>query len=240
MSSVLSLAVGLLIGQWVALGALASPADFHGLGVAAWQQRDYAGALRHWSEGVTARPDDPLLHYRRATALAHLGQWHAATDAYRLALLLDPPPTLARLARHGLAQLHAARDGGVDTVVPLEPLRGVWLARVRLNGSREARFLVDTGSSVTIVAPALAVVLGLSLSRASVIALQTVGGPAAGPAGTLPVVRVGDAEARNLPVVVHDPGPGIEGILGNSFLGRYRVTLDAHRRLLHLTSTASD
>jgi len=237
---ILSLALGLLIGQWLAFGALPSPADFHALGVAAWHQRDYAGALRHWSEGVTVRPDDPLLHYRRATALARLGQWHAAADAYRIAMLLDPPPALARLAREGLAQLRAAPNGSVDTVVPLEPLRGVWLATVRLNGGYEARFLVDTGSSVTIVAPALAAAVGLPPSAASTIQLQTVGGPAAGPAATVPVLRVGAAEASNIPVVIHDPGPGIDGILGNSFLGRYRVTLDAHRRLLHLTSATSD
>ena len=36
------------------------------------------------------------------------------------------------------------------------------------------------------------------------------------------------------PAVVHDPGLELDGILGNSFLGRFVVTLDADRRLLHL------
>ena len=48
-------------------------------------------------------------------------------------------------------------------------------------------------------------------------------------------LRVGVAEARDLPVVIHDPGPGLDGILGNTFLGRYNVSIDADRRQLRLT-----
>jgi predicted aspartyl protease len=53
-------------------------------------------------------------------------------------------------------------------------------------------------------------------------------------------IRVGAAEQRDVPVVVHDPGPGLEGILGNSFLARYRVTVDPQRRLLTLAPSGRD
>jgi predicted aspartyl protease len=232
---ILSLAVGILLGQWLAWGASPSPSEFHARGLAAWELRDYAGALRSWSEGATLRPDDPLLHYRRATALARLGQWESASDAFRLVLLLDPPASLAQAARDGLASIPPAPAGqGTDTTVALEAVRGVWVARVVLNGSRTARFLIDTGSSVTIVAPPLATSLGLAASAGPGIELHTVAGLTAGPAARLLSLRLGDAEMRDLPVVVHDPGPDMDGILGNSFLGRYQLTLDAHRRLLHL------
>ena len=35
-------------------------------------------------------------------------------------------------------------------------------------------------------------------------------------------------------IVLHEPGWGLDGILGNTFLNRYRVTLDADRRQLQL------
>jgi clan AA aspartic protease (TIGR02281 family) len=232
---ILSLAVGVLLGQWLAWGASPSPSEFHARGLAAWERRDYAGALRSWSEGATIRPDDPLLHYRRATALARLGQWESATDAFRLVLLLDPPASLAQAARDALASVPSGPEiQGTDTTVPLEAVRGVWVTRVVLNGTRGARFLVDTGSSVTIVAPSLAASLGLVTSAGSGVELHTVAGPTAGPAARLATLRVGDAELRDVPVVVHDPGPEMDGILGNSFLGRYQLVLDGHRRLLHL------
>jgi hypothetical protein len=41
-----------------------------------------------------------------------------------------------------------------------------------------------------------------------------------------------------LPVVVHDPGPGLDGILGNTFLSHYRLTLDSDRRQLRLQPLA--
>src|SRR6266705_1945341 len=35
---------------------------------------------------------------------------------------------------------------------------------------------------------------------------------------------VGDAVLREVPVVLHDPGPGVDEILGNTFLSQYLVT----------------
>ena len=54
------------------------------------------------------------------------------------------------------------------------------------------------------------------------------------------LMRVGNLELRDAPVVLHDPGPGLDGILGNTFLSRYQVTVDADRRQLHLRPLARD
>lgn len=239
----LMLALGIFIGQWLAFAAAPSPASFHTLGLAAWERRDYAEALRHWSHGVAFQPANPLLHYRRATALARLGQAQAAADAYRLVLLLEPPIEIARLAQEGLAGLDgaAARALGAETTVPVEPSRGVWVTTVVLNGQRAARFIVDTGSSFTIVAPALATALSLPTRGArGAIELQTLAGQTAGAATTLASLRVGSAERRDVSVVIHDPGAEIDGILGNTFLAHYRLTLDADRHQLHLRPAALD
>jgi predicted aspartyl protease len=66
------------------------------------------------------------------------------------------------------------------------------------------------------------------------VELQTLAGQTTAPTVRLSSISVGAAELRNVTAVVHDPGPDLDGILGNSFLGRYRVTLDADRHLLHL------
>ena len=121
--------------------------------------------------------------------------------------------------------------------MPLEEARGVWIVAVLLNGSRPARFLVDTGSSVTLLSPALGSSLGLGQAPArNPVELQTLSGLTTGSSGRLASLKVGSAELHDVPVVLHDPGPGIDGILGNTVLGRYRVTVDGDRRLLHLAS----
>jgi clan AA aspartic protease (TIGR02281 family) len=232
----LSLALGTLIGQWLAFSGAPSPADVHALGTRAFERQDYAEAARQWSRAVSLQPDNATFHYFRGMALAHLGHTVSAVDAYQLAVLLEPSGTIARLAHEGLTELgmQTAERGG-ETIVPIEPSRGVWVAQVVLNDARTGRFLVDTGASVMLVSPMLAVSLGLPLTGSSgSTELHTVAGPTAGPSATLASVRLGAAEARNVPVVVHEPGLGLDGILGNTFLGRFTVTLDAGRRLLRL------
>jgi hypothetical protein len=231
----LTLVVGVLIGQWLAFGQSPSPADLYRLGVAAWERHHYIEALGHWSRASALQPLDPVFHYRRATALARLGDAHAAADAYRLTLLLDPGSPLAHLARAGLADLSRPAGNGRGAEVPLEPARGVWVVSVVLDDAHTARFLLDTGSSVTLVAPPLAEALRLRRDGAAgAVELQTVGGRSRGSGAVLRSLRLGSLELTDVPVVVHDPGPGIDGILGNTVLGRYRLTLDAHRRLLRL------
>jgi clan AA aspartic protease (TIGR02281 family) len=235
----LSLAIGTLIGQWLAFSGTTSPAEMHSLGLVAFARHDFAEAARMWSRAVSLQPDNPTFHYLRATALARLGHASSAADAYQLALLHEPPEPLAKLASDGLARLASARPGAggarPEATVPLEASRGVWIARVTVNGSHTARFLVDTGASVTLVAPPFATTLGLAaLPGTATTALQTVAGPTSGVSTVLASVRLGVAEARDVPAVVHDPGLDLDGILGNSFLGRFVVTLDADRRLLHL------
>jgi predicted aspartyl protease len=72
------------------------------------------------------------------------------------------------------------------------------------------------------------------------VELQTLSGRTSGASATLASLRVGDAELRDAPVVLHDPGPGLDGILGNTFLSQYRVTVDGDRRELRLTSVPRD
>lgn len=232
------MAIGVLIGQCLAFGAAPSPAGLYMAGMSAAARRDDAEALRIWSRAASLHPDNATFQFRRGEALAGLGHRHSAADAYRLALRLDPPPPIAGLARQGLERLDAVvtRTGALDTVVPLEEARGVWIVPVLLNGAHAARFLLDTGSSVTLLSPRLAASLADGLPARETVQLQTLSGITTGPLGRLGSLRIGDAELRDVPVVLHEPGPGIDGILGNTVLSRYRLTLDADHRLLHLAS----
>ena len=240
MRSVISLAVGMLIGQWLVFSGTTSPASVRTLGMLALERHDYAEAARIWSHAVTLEPDNATYHYLRGTALARLGHDSSAVDAYRQALLLEPPDAVAQGAMQGLRDLLAARAAttGSDAVVPLEASRGVWIAHVVLNGRQAGRFLVDTGASVTLVSPALARALELRPAGDQTTQLQTVAGNTVGSTAVLASVRLGEIEARDVTVVIHDPGLDLDGILGNSFLGRFTITLDADRRLLHLKSLA--
>jgi len=243
MPRVLTFVLGVIIGQWLVFGAVASPADFHIRAQRAMQARDYLEAMQLWSQAAALQPSEPSFHYYRGVALARLGLRLSAVDSFQMALLLEPAPHLARLVLQEIARLN--QNGGLiaqETTVPLEHGLGVWIARVVLNDSRTGRFLVDTGSSVTVLSPTLAADLGIGggPDGGTPVELQTLGGRTAGAPAIVGSLRVGTLELRDAPVVLHDPGPGLDGILGNTFLSRYQVTVDADRRQLHLRPLTRD
>jgi len=233
MRRVLGFLAGVLVGQWLVFGGALSPADLQIRAATAWEHRDYPEALRLWSQAVSLQPGNAELHYLRGRALAALGLRASAADAFQVTLLLEPRSTLAREAMDGLAGL-APTAGDGDTLVPLESGFGVWIVPAVINGQR-GRFLLDTGSSVIVVGATLAAAAGLKAAPGrEPIELQTLGGRTRGPSAIVTSVQVGDALLREVPVVLHDPGPGVDGILGNTFLSHYHVTVDADRRQLAL------
>jgi clan AA aspartic protease (TIGR02281 family) len=231
--------VGLALCVFV-LAVGASHGDFDTAGRSAYARGDYAGAERAFAEAINRAPGDPLARYHRAGALTQLGRWNEAVEEYERVLQLRPPEQVALATKGALKTLlpltrRAAPNVGGDrdvSTIRLDRSRGGWIADVILNDSRRARFLVDTGASVTVLAPDLADGLGIAPSaRGRVMRLQTITGETEAPIVLIPSVRVGDVEARDVVAVIHETA-GLDGILGNTFLARYTVTLDARQGLL--------
>lgn len=230
----------------VALGA--PPADtstrdeLNEAGKAAYARGDYEAAERLFSLAIGNRPRDPLLHYHRAAALTQLGRWRDAYQAYETALALNPPADVAAAASaglHALVPLLKARPAPSQEDVVSVPLRragGVWFAEVTLNDSRPAWFMVDTGATLCVLSPELADTLGIRATPdARVVNLRTANGWTSGPLVWIASIRLGEAEAKNVAAVILASAELREsGILGNTFLSRYVVTLDSENRTLNL------
>jgi clan AA aspartic protease (TIGR02281 family) len=226
---------------------LASPANatsvesLNEAGKAAYARGDYAEAERLFASAIEHQPRQPLLHYHHAVALTRLGRWREASQAYETVLNLNPPADLVAATRGALDDLapivrkrRAAAAEGVS--VPLERRGGVWFTDVTINETRPARFIVDTGAALCAISPELAESLGIRPEAdARVIALETANGRTSGRLVRIASIRVGEAEAVNVPaVMVASANLGNSGILGMSFLSRYAVTIDSARRLLKL------
>jgi hypothetical protein len=128
-----------------------------------------------------------------------------------------------------------------EATVQIHTTRGSTFVSVSVNDSPLGTlFLVDTGAAHTVLSPTLARRLGLDVPDDAPRRALTIFG---GQKLSVPFVRVrriavGQASVPDLLVGVHDVLPTarvVDGVLGNDFLQRFRVTLDTTRKLMHLT-----
>ena len=233
-----------LLGLILAGSVAATVSGLNEAGKAAYAKGDYTAAERLFGQALAQAPEEPLLHYHQGITLMRLSRWREASAAFEAALRLNPPEDVAAAAREGLRSLapllrHPAARGPApdETTVTLQRIGGNWFAQVRLNDARTARFLVDTGASTCVISPGLATALDIHPDRqAQPVPLETISGLTRGHLVTIPSLRVGDVEAQGVIAVVHPLGPSMDGILGNTFLSRFTMTLDSERGVLRLSS----
>ncbi len=135
-----------------------------------------------------------------------------------------------------------SRMAGNALAVPLRRIGGVLLVASRINGQVSTNFIVDTGASVVTISHALADRLGLEYTQNPKQRLITPSGIMLSPRVVLDTVHVPDEAGAGLTrveaVVATLPAtpPDIGGLLGQSFLRHFHVTVDGERAVMHLES----
>lgn len=222
----------------------------HGLVDAHPGQPDY-WYLQGKAEFGLKQPDAALLSYANTIHLSanpgRVGQWvftemsdtYAAAHRYCEAMgpiqdyiSIDP----ARAANDKMRNLLAlyAKEGKCPAFASGTasfPVAGgnVIQARVAINGV-PGTFIVDTGASFVTVDAAFAAKAHLSAAQAPPSRSETANGTIYTRLGTALTVKVGPAEARQVPVAILDkPMAGADGLLGRSFLSRFDVTIGEKR-----------
>ncbi len=120
-------------------------------------------------------------------------------------------------------------EGG-EVVVPIQHLGGAVLVRARVNDQLFGVFVVDTGATLCVISRRVAELVGISAdAETPMISLGTAGGIIQAPLVQVQSIKVGELEAREVGAVVLDIPefpPQIAGLLGLSFLGRFKVSID--------------
>jgi aspartyl protease family protein len=91
-------------------------------------------------------------------------------------------------------------------------------------------FILDSGATYVAVTPEFSAKAKINVEVASQLPMTTVGGTAVADLGYATTISVGNAEAQGVPVAVircrSDPfGGRLDGLLGMSFLARFKVIL---------------
>ena len=134
----------------------------------------------------------------------------------------------------------AARASAPTAVgVPIIQQGGGIYVRGQVNGQGETLFLVDTGATYCVLTKVAADRLGLASSPVStIVKIGTASGTIEAPLITIDLIQIGGAEARSVEAVIHDMPEfpsAVAGLLGLSFLNRFKVEIDREEGVMLLT-----
>jgi clan AA aspartic protease (TIGR02281 family) len=104
----------------------------------------------------------------------------------------------------------------------------VLFTEVVLNERIKQYFIVDTGASFTVISQQAAKELGITIDEGTpFIPIATASSVVNNPLITLGSISVGEAKVENVDALVHNLPGGSAGLLGNSFLNKFKVVLDS-------------
>ncbi len=119
--------------------------------------------------------------------------------------------------------------------IPLERTDRGFVVRARVNGRGPLRLVLDTGATATVISPAAARRVGLSVRQDPPVEVRTAGGTVRAGWARVDWIEVGGRRAGPFRVVVHDALEGADGLLGMDFLGSFRVEVLAEGPALVLS-----
>jgi predicted aspartyl protease len=194
-------------------------------------------------------PDEPDYLFNLGQAAARGEHYKEAADAYEKFLLVAPRTDIERRARiRGLidflrylgAQGSLYEISGADrTVLQLESTDYRPIIRLRINGSKETlRFVLDTGSGMSVVSEETARKLGIkAVARGGLARAVGGGGRFEIVYGYLTSMDLGEVHIENVPVYIrhfYDESNPVDGYLGKAALGQLMTAVDygSHRLTL--------
>ena len=120
--------------------------------------------------------------------------------------------------------------------IPIIRVNDRYFVLINLNDKLEAKFLIDTGASISIISSNLASKLGYSDYQLKDLRwFQTAGGMVKQPMVKLLSLTVGAVKMNNVMAAVSNSvGSEFDGLLGMNFLGRFNLEIVQDRNLLIL------
>lgn len=195
---------------------------------------DYSDAIELW--GADKKSISSRVFLRMARAYASLKRFCEATAPINTWVSLDPASRDTSQTQKIIADYEQQGNCASSSEPRAEryPLRGqknVVAVKAEINGVR-GLFLLDTGASYVTMRSSFADRAKIALTDAGEITLATANGMVKARLSTAAKVTLGKLEAINVPVAIQKTdeksyGPGVDGLLGMSFLSRFEVQMAA-------------
>ncbi len=211
------------------------------------QSGDTTGLLELYQDLTQLEPGFAPYFIGLATAQLALDDIDAARQSL---LLVAQDPEVGAQARELLERVRVAafEPRPSETSAPATEVAGIPLQRsgshflvdADLGKAQQARLLIDTGASLTMLTPNTLNRRGLAAHATGRTGLfNTANGRVRAPIYRLDTLSVGDWRVSDLDVGVLELGdPGIDGLLGMNFLRHFQFFIDQNEALLRLSIAA--
>lgn len=224
-----------------------------GLAMVDFYENRLTASLVGLRRAVFLNPKEPDFIFNLAQAAARAERYKEAADAYGQFLRVAPHTDSDRRARirglidflRYLGTMRSLYDpnGASQTSVPFDMPNNRPIISVRVNGRREPlRFVLDTGSGISVISEETAKHLGLRAVARGGMA-RAIGGRFEIVYGFLDSIEIGEARIDRVPVYIrrfyHDETP-VDGYIGLAVITKYLATLDYGARTLSLKRNRSN
>jgi predicted aspartyl protease/Tfp pilus assembly protein PilF len=223
--------------------------SWEGAGLLDFYENRLPESLSKLREAAFLNSQEPDFLYTLAQVEARSENYKEAAAAYRSFLQVAPKnDTVRREKIRGLIDFleylgnrSSLYDlsGAKQTTIPIEIVNQRPILKIKLGkDQREYRFVLDTGSSVTVVSEKTAKEIGMKPVAS--------GGQASAIGGTgkfnivygfLNSIGIGDCRIRNVPIYIrkfHDQAETVDGFIGLAVISRFLTTLDYENSSLTL------
>ncbi len=225
-----------------------------GLAMVDYYENRTAKCITGLRRAVDIDPNEPDYVFDLGQAAARFERYKEAADAYERFLVIAPLTDAERRARiRGLIDFlrYLGQQGslyelqGADrTVLEFEAPDYRPIIKIRINGSKDyMRFVLDTGSGMSVLSEATARKLGLrAVAHGGLARAVGGGGRFEIVYGYLNSIDIGELRVTNVPVYIrhffdeHNP---VDGYLGIAALGRVVTTVDYGSRRMTLVRQRS-
>lgn len=211
-------------------------------------------AIRGLRKATSLAPNEPDYVFELGQAAARTERYKEAADSYERFLAVAPKTDADRRARirglidflRYLGQQHSLYDlaGDNRTVVPFQTIDGLPILQVKVNGEKNPlRFVLDTGSGMSVISEKTAKRLGLRpIARGGLARAVGGGGRFEIVYGFLSSLEVGDVRVENVPVYIRhffDEKADVDGYLGLSVISKFITSVDYGRGTFTLARNRS-
>ncbi|HXL82275.1 MAG TPA: aspartyl protease family protein [Pyrinomonadaceae bacterium] len=225
-----------------------------GLAMVDFYENRMDAAIKGLRRAVSLDSDEPDYIFNLGQATARNERYKEAADAYERFLLIAPKTDAERRARiRGLIDFlrYLGNQGvlyspnGNRTSMPFESIDGRPLLKVRVNGSKEfLRFVLDTGSGMSVISEETAKKLGLRpVARGGLARAVGGGGKFEIVYGFLSSVELGNVKVASVPVYIrhfYDNRTPVDGYLGLSVISKFIASVDYGERIFTLEKQSGD